>query len=540
MSGKSFMVRNVIFFFIVYLFAGLVQPAFSQDINVDSQKMYEGKIVDSIIIENRNIYDTRLKEYNKFIFKYANKLHIKTQKKVIAREVLLKKGEPYSELLAEETSRILRQRFILYDAWTEKEIYNGNKLLVRIVTVDRWSLSTGVDIQHEGSETKLKMGASEKNLFGQNRLLSFYYISQSDDDNYTDLSFVDKRLFGKKYMGAVELSSNPLKKTTILSFGRPYYELNQQFGFFTTTIFKKGRVDYYVDESLFAQSFYHGNKTESEIFYRIGSYQTKYLMRLNYTYNYEKNNSAIVSFEQAQDSLYHGVTIGLEYSNFVYKKKYNINGFNYTEDFNGGVVARLDYQRAYTPSKTTFIYDLVSLLARKNFIGENYLLTCRYLYKSWSNSPEKIRTTTGINLKYYNQTIKDITFACNADFTSDISNQSFDLISLGGTTGIRGADKYFLTGDKRLIFNSEIRFRPRTVVNSLNVGGVIFSDFGNIVHDGQDFKLSNIYTTFGGGLRIAFDKSSKSIIRIDFAYSSFNGWQLSFGSGQYFNVSDKN
>ncbi len=312
MYGSRFMARNIILLLYVCLYAGLGQPVFSQELHVNIHDIYEGKIVDSIVIENRNIYDTKQKEYNKFIFKSANKLHIKTQKKVIAREVLLKKGEPYSELLAEETARILRQRFILYDAWTEKEIYNNNKLLVRIITIDRWSLSTGLDVRNEGNETKIKIGVSEKNLFGQNRLFSFHYISQSDDDNYTDMSFVDRRLLGKKYMGSVSLSSNPLNKTTVLNFSRPFYDLKQQFGFVTTTIFKKGRVDYYADESLFAQSFYHGNKTESEIFYRIGSYQTKYLMRLKYTYNYEKNNAEIVSFEQAQDSLYHGVTIGFE------------------------------------------------------------------------------------------------------------------------------------------------------------------------------------------------------------------------------------
>ena len=54
---------------------------------------YDGLLIDSVEIENRNIFDTNVKGYDNFIFRTANKLHVKTQKKVLAREFLLKKGD---------------------------------------------------------------------------------------------------------------------------------------------------------------------------------------------------------------------------------------------------------------------------------------------------------------------------------------------------------------------------------------------------------------------------------------------------------------
>ncbi len=501
--------------------------------------VFEGKTVDSIVIENRNIYDTNQKEYDNFIFNAANKFHITTQKRIIAREVLLKKGEPYSVDLAEETARILRRRLILFDAWLENEIYDENKLLIRVVTIDRWSLAIGAELKREGNVHTLKIGALEKNLFGQNRLISFHYINQSDDDSYTDASFVETRLFGEKLKSEVKYSTNPKDNFKSFSFEKPFYDLNQRFGFGLQVRLQEGRIDYYSNDSITAQTFFKGDKTESQLFYRFGSYSTKFLTLIQYTYNYEKNSPEVIDSTIAQDSLYHALTTVFEYAHYDYKKKINIDGFNYTEDFNNGIRARIELQKAYNYKENNNVYDFYGVRLLKNFITENSLFSWQYLYRRWYNGSVNLRNKSILNIKYYNQSVKSITFAGNFEYQEDASVQSFDLVKLGGTTGVRGADKYFLTGDKRIVLNSEIRFLPNISFLSLNIGGLIFSDFGNIVQETESLSLSNTYLSYGAGLRLAFDKSSKNVLRIDFAYSRFNGWQISFGSGQYFNASDR-
>lgn len=530
--------RNILLQILVTfcLFSG--NSAVALEIAQPEEFIYEGKIIDSIVIENRNIYDTKQKKYNKFIFKMANNIHQTTQKKIIERAVLLKKGEPYAEQLAEETARILRLRFVLFDAWLVKEIYDNDKLLIRVVTIDQWSLAIGADFKREGNEHNIKIGASEKNLFGQNRQISFHYTDQSDDDSYSQASFSEDRLFGQKLKGLFKYSTNPLEKYTLFYLMKPYYDLNQKFGFLVSLRFNEGRTDYYLNDSLTAQSFYKGDKTESELFYRFGSYNVKYLMQLKHVYNYEKTNSDVSESVTAQDSLYHAVITSVKYSHYDYKKKYNIDGFNYTEDFNQGKQINLSFQNTYSPHISKMLYEIVEINLLKNYITHNSLLTCQSLNTYWFDSSGKIRTRIGLNFKYYNQSIDKFTLACNADYRLDESRLTNDLLTLGGTTGIRGADKYFLTGDRRFILNTEIRFAPRFSILSLNIGGLIFSDFGNISHVGEELKLSNTHLSYGIGLRLAFDKSTKNIIRIDFAYSKNNGWQLSFGGGQYFRAKE--
>ncbi len=499
----------------------------------------DGRLIDSIVIENRNIYDVSDKRYDKFLFKAANKIHQTTQKNIIARELLFDTGEEFSQELAEETARILRQRFVLYDAWIEKELYANGKLLVRVVTIDRWSLSGGVDVRREGNENQIKIGLLEKNLLGRNRLVSYHYINRSDEGSYSDASTEDKRIFGKKLEGRFALSTNPLGKFTQFMLQKPYYDLNQQFGFRLLVSNNKGRVDYYSNDTLISQSFYKGNRAESDLFYRFGSYREKVQLQLKYIYNYETNESDSLSSTAILDTMYHAVKVSVGYTTYEYHKKYNIDGFNYTEDYNGGVLLSVAYQLVYSISAFDKLYNLVSMRMSKNLITQNSLLTLQYVYVHWGHDSQKLRSLTALNLKYYNQAIDGITFASNLDYRADKSSLSFDLVNLGGTTGLRGIDKFFLTGDKRLVLNTEIRLAPIVSFLSFNIGMAVFTDIGSIIHEGEDFMLSESIASVGAGFRIAFDRSSRNVIRLDFAHTQNNGWQLSFGTGQYFRAQDQ-
>ena len=104
----------------------------------------EGLVIDSIEIENRNIYDLTDPRYSNFIFRLADKLHFVTRKKIVRQELLFKEGEPFSSEIALETARNLRTRFPFNDAWVTAELLPTGRLLVRVVTIDQWSLIGGL------------------------------------------------------------------------------------------------------------------------------------------------------------------------------------------------------------------------------------------------------------------------------------------------------------------------------------------------------------------------------------------------------------
>ena len=131
---------------------------------------YDGLLIDSVEIENREIFDTAVKGYDNFIFRTANKLHVKTQKPVLARELLLKKGDEFSAELAEETARNLRNRYVIYDAWIEVTPLTDSTILVRLISIDEWSFAGGFEITREGNEYLYQIGFEEQNFLGLNQL----------------------------------------------------------------------------------------------------------------------------------------------------------------------------------------------------------------------------------------------------------------------------------------------------------------------------------------------------------------------------------
>ena len=503
---------------------------------------FEGLIVDSVEIDNRNIFDTSDDEYDSFLFRMANRLHMTTTKKAIAREVLLKKGSVYSNDLAEETSRILRERFILYDAWVEKKIMDNGNLLVRVVTIDQWSLSLGADIRREGNENTVKIGALERNLFGNNQLVSFHYIHQTEDDNYIESSFSDYRFFGNPLRLAVQYSNNRKSSFSAFSLSRPFYNLQQKFSYTVSIFDVKGRTDIYENSIIVSEYTYRGDKTYIDASYRFGSYTKKLITNFGYRYNYEKISDTTSSLTNhsvdyyPDDSLSHTVQAGLQLARFEFAKRKNIDGFNYTEDFSLGQIVDLTVDRTYNSKLSDVFHNSISFAVLNSFLYKENLFFMKAQTRFWFQDSYELRQKLICNFKWYNSSLEYLTFAFHTQYVYDyVNNSSKDLVLLGGTSGLRGYNKYFKTGDKQLILNSEIRFHPQLSILSVLVGGTLFADFGQIREEGQSIKLTGgYYSSVGGGLRIAFEKSSKKVIRLDLSYSIQYNWTVSIGTGMYF------
>ena len=65
-------------------------------------------VVDSIAIVTENVFSPE-EAKNTGIFRVANSLRFTTQHRFVEKEILLKVGQPYDSLLAEETERNLRR-----------------------------------------------------------------------------------------------------------------------------------------------------------------------------------------------------------------------------------------------------------------------------------------------------------------------------------------------------------------------------------------------------------------------------------------------
>lgn len=122
-------------------------------------------LVDSIAIVTENVFTPE--EADKTgIFRTANGLRFKTQHWVVSREVLLKVGQPYDSLLAEETERNLRSLDLFRQVEVDTSRVDG-KLVATVHTRDAWSTQPIIhlSIASDGTWTG-RFGLTESNLLG--------------------------------------------------------------------------------------------------------------------------------------------------------------------------------------------------------------------------------------------------------------------------------------------------------------------------------------------------------------------------------------
>ncbi len=505
-----------------------------------------GSVVDTIVIENREVYDTGNPKYNNFLFRLANKVHVTTRDGVVRRELLFREGEPFPYELAEESARNIRTRLSVYDAWIETETLPNGHLLVRVVTIDEWTLAVGPNVRREGNENRYDFSLVERNLLGRNQQVSARYVFQSIEGDFADLSYGNSRLWGKGISFESGFRNDPQDGIRWLRVGHPFYNLSQDYAYSFAIGSHDGRRDVYQDDALIGQSDREGDWFEAKVQTRTGTYHRKLELTSRYEYRYGKTLDKRVYSDEPEDiadatasfgadSIYHAVELGLAFSNLHFTKMTQIDGFSYTEDFTLGQGIGLSFGRAFSPGLRDHVYDNMAVLLAQGYrLGSN-LLFASYERVFWFHGRDDIRKTARFSGRIYSRATDYLTLVWRGAYISDWRVDGSEGLVLGGESGLRGYDRYFRTGDRMAIMNLEARFFPSVRLHSVVFSPVMFADFGQAWKRGEELNFDAIHAAVGAGIRVALEHSARErLIRFDFSYSEVNGWQLSVSGYHYF------
>ena len=523
------------------------------DARLDQLVQFEGLIVDSVIITSQNIYDTTKANRNTLLFRTANKLHTVSRHKVIRRELLIKAGETFNIELARETARNLRIRFELYDAHISVTELQNEHIIVSIKTIDQWSTFAKLKFTKDSDKAGFRFGIEERNLAGLNQLLRFDYINPGDEDAFLIARFYDHRFSKYSFSLGFEYDDDPENIVRRLTISRPYYNLNQRWSFGTSLAELKGREDRYSDSSLVVQYHRRGDELISFVEHRWGSYRHKIGLNISHTYIFKQSFAAdTIDPDQisegmiAEDSTYHYFQLGPSFQSINYLSLKRINGMGYPEDFVYGRNYTISFGRAFRPKFDKNLYDRIEFKAIETQVIKNNLATVNFRRTIWVKNGNDIQALTDASLQWYNFNFDFMTTALRLRYQKLTREDRLNLLSLGGINGIRGYREFFKTGYRRLAFNAEARLFAGVDILTALLGGVIFWDAGRVwsytdLSQGtaeDPFpadKASDWYYSYGLGLRISLEKSSRSqIVRIDFARAQNNQWELLIGTGQYF------
>jgi len=524
-----------VLFLLIFVISGSNFRATANDDNDDPG----GVIIDSVIVQNGDIFDMELSENRNWIFSLANKLHINTRKHVIRRELLLDKGDIFSRKLADESERNLRSLPYLWDARIEMIRSADGRNIMSVTTSDRWTLAGGPTFSRSSGQTIYQFGFEEMNLIGNGQRVSFDYYLREFEENYIRASFYERRLFGSRFGLSSSYNGNPEIGSISFGLAKPLFSLNSKFGY-SISYTDINRTDkYYSSGYEFARNGYKGRLLGLSAVYRFGTYQNKVSIGFAYNYKDIKISKRLIdpdySFDFPADSIYSDYLFSINAGNFEYIKARRIDRISRLEDISLGTEAGFSSGFTIDAMTNRRLYRTMSFsCGYSDKFGPN-LIFLRFYRAFWYDGGTDYRKMTNFSIRYYNRTISWLTPTVIMLYLEDWRRDGREALYLGENGGLRGYPRYSTEGEKLLRINIENRFFTGIKMLSAEFGITQFFDLGQTWSGGERFEMKENLWSIGVGIRIGTERvSNAEMIRIDLAYAGkIRNWEISFGVGQY-------
>ena len=493
--------------------------------------------IDTIVIDNRNIFSADSLAYNHWFFKLANRLHIKTRKYVISREILQNTGEPFSRELADETERNLRALPYLWDARVDYDPDENNNGIMKVTTSDRWTLAGGPSFSRVAGQNIIELRAEESNLLGLGQYVLFDYFHRQTEADYFQLSYLERRLLGTRNQFSISANSDPEIGQLDFTLQKPLYSLNSRFGYSFSYSKVKRRDDYYSTREKIAENRIGGEVYEIGSIFRWGESHSKVLTGLTYQYrhfNFSDFRGSGVIFPV--DSAYNCIFAQFGLQNIQYAKTSRIDNFRKIEDISlltGGSLT----SGWYFDNSSRKLYQSISFSFNYSLYRNKSFLFLALNRKYWYDGSIDFRKQSLVSIKYYNNRVTWMTPIMYAIYQEDLRKDRLSSLRLGENSGVRGYPKNYASGEKLFRVTEELRFFPGIRILSVDIGAVQFVDLGQSIRHGESFSKDDFLWSIGGGIRIGTGKiSNHDIIRMDLAYAAkLKQWGVSLAAGQYFN-----
>lgn len=463
-----------------------------------------------ISIISNDVFDSNNPKEKTFGHRLANKLHIKTNPKIIRNQLLFHTGDIFQYRKLAEAERKLRARRYIKNAEVRPIEICAGKVNIEIITSDNWSLTPGVSFSRSGGNSRSGMEIQEHNLFGLGKSLSINY-KKGEERNTKLLAYEDHQLFGSQKKLVLGYQDNSDGKGYDLSLSQPFFELDskQSWGIVThnlkqkNTLYQQGKTSNKITTKEKNYSVYYGlsanRKGDSVTRFKVG-------WRFNKT-EYLKADNPIGTLPLTIQESYPW----FEYThlNEKYIKKSNFKTMGKVEDIDLGKRFTIglglllkdfssDNNQLKISSKYTKGFELAN-----NKLGFITLDANAYLGRGRLQG-ETLSIKGEID--HFNLKGNDIRLAASFQFSNNQKPQ--EQLYLGGDTGLRGYPKAFQTGNKLLLFQAEKRFHFEWYpLHLAKFGAVAFVDVGSVWGNGNKAK---ILADVGIGLRMIPTRSSSS------------------------------
>jgi len=537
----------------------------------------EGKRIAYVRFERREVFEPDDLAVPLILPRFAstwpNAFHWLTTEGRIRQELLLREGEPYSQRLADESMRNLRDLFILALVNVVAVRTDDPRAVgVIVYTRDIWSLRFEQGFEGAGTTFAANGRLVERNFLGRGQVL---VVRGSIDPLRFSVgqSFADPRLFGSA-LSLVESLDVIWKRATTevegstgtLSFGRPFYNLAQRhafriYGSYANYVSRDTRAGEVVGYDV--NPMRRGLECEpgaAECLARVwrehflqleltGDYRVGTLSKHTFTLGAEvidRRSEAIAEtaltpeqeplfrslvLPRVRRDVYPFVRYRLELPDFAVLT--NLGTYGLSESVQLG--PRLDGLigvplRAYGASSDGLVlHGLFSYVWSQDGALLDFALEGRSRLESGNVVDVRAIARARGATAHIPALLGRLVLRALWDVRKHDTQQTF--VSLGGQNGLRGypAQRFYGYGAHKILANLEYRSQP-WLLQSVHLGVVAFYDVGSVY---RELRTARFHHDVGAGLRVLFPQLNRTVFRLDFGVpldSKGVSVQMTYGS----------
>lgn len=482
---------------------------------------------------------------------WANRIHFKTQQRVIERELLFKPGDLLDPALLAETERNLRAIGIFRSAAVTADSPREGD--VTVLTRDAWTLEPQVSLSFlGGSNVTGGGGLAEFNLFGLGKAAEFFSSSELYR-NLDILGYDNPRIWGTHWHLLALGSEDSDGRIRRLLLEYPFYSVQVPFSLALEpsyvvdqerlfSIPATNPVTFRRVQTAFGGSAEYALVATQELVRRVGVRYQEW--DDNFTSVPGNPGVAQLGLENRRTHAFE-LTFTEWRPHFI--KEYFLDQLGHPEDKDLGFAYEL--RVGYSPTALGASLNELVLGSSLSMGFQPAAHTYGWLYLQSAGREragqlaDSFVTAEGIVYQKLPR-IADRPQTLVADARADLSSGLFrdhEFVAGGGDGGLRGYPVNFIGGTRRMLVHLEDRvLMVRDLFHLISLGAVGFFESGEVWGNGREFSSGNFLATVGVGLRIAGTRGSLQIpVRIDFGiplihHVGVNAADVQTGSGPAF------
>lgn len=496
-----------------------------------------------IRVVRRDIFDTRLPDEDKKIFRLVNSLHFSTKESAIRAQMLLKEGDIYNADLAKESERAIRGILRLRNVKVTPVPIGGGTVDVLVTTQETWTTEPVFSATGVGSNLNLKAGLRERNVLGYGKRGSYFY-RKTDGIISRELTYEDPAVLGTPLVMDGEYEDREDGSVRAISLAKPFRSSITPWSLSGDYTDDKREVKSLDNLGVEVAKLLQETRTAGATLGVSAWSTTRRVRRPMVGYRRLQERSSVISgTATATADLYHIFNAGFQWEHVNFLTVDHIDQYDRDEDFalgpaltfTGGA-ARKDWNRQ---SKNANFFK--GEFTKGRTLGPSHFGLFKMTGDAKYQKERWRAATITADTNYYNHFQPRQTLALHLGYAAIVNPGPTDQILLGGDTGLRAYKINQFAGNKKLVANAENRFFIiDDVLRIMSMGAVVFADAGYVWGAGKNIRMKDVKADFGTGLRFYLNRTSVGhVLRLDLAYAAKRVQDqerivLSFGSEHAF------